>query len=192
MVSDFYPSHVFKFCPFCGAKEFVWDGAKSHRCGACHHKLYTNEAAATVALIANAQGELLFVRRRYDPAKGTLDLPGGFVDIGETAERAVTREVREELNLEVSGLQFFGSFPNRYLFGGVVYFTLDLVFACTVNDFSTLRAADDAESCLFIAPQKINIEEIGLESIREIVKTCIALLSGILYKSQNDMKTALS
>ncbi|MDR3365584.1 MAG: NUDIX domain-containing protein [Prevotellaceae bacterium] len=170
MLSDFYPSSVFKFCPFCGAKEFVWDGAKSHTCGACRHRLYVNEAAATVALIVNAQGELLFVRRRSDPAKGTLDLPGGFVDVGETAEHAVVREVKEELNLEVSGLQFFGSFPNRYLFGGVVYFTLDLVFVCTVHDFSPLCAADDVDACMFIAPQKVSVEQIGLESIREVVK----------------------
>jgi mutator protein MutT len=173
MISDFYPSNTFKFCPFCGSKEFVWDGAKSHRCGSCRHKLYVNEAAATVALIANAQGELLFVRRKYDPAKGTLDLPGGFVDLGETAEHAITREVKEEINLEVSKLQFFGSFPNRYLFGGVVYFTLDLVFTCAVRNFAPLSAADDAESYLFIAPQKVNIDEIGLESIREVVKAYI-------------------
>lgn len=168
---------MFKFCPFCGSKEFAWDGAKSHRCGACGHKLYVNEAAATVALIANARGELLFVRRRYNPAKGTLDLPGGFVDLGETAEHAVTREVKEELNLEVSKLQFFGSFPNRYLFGEVVYFTLDLVFVCTVRDFSPLSAADDVESYLFAAPQKVNVDEIGLESIREVVKAYAKLIA---------------
>lgn len=177
MLSDFYPSKMFKFCPFCGSKEFAWDGAKSHRCGACGHRLYVNEAAATVALIVNAQGELLFVRRRYDPAKGTLDLPGGFVDLGETAEHAIAREVKEELNLEVSKLQFFGSFPNRYLFGGVVYFTLDLVFTCTVCDFSPLSAADDVEGYLFVAPQKVNVDEIGLESIREVVKAYAKLIA---------------
>ncbi|MDR0711757.1 MAG: NUDIX domain-containing protein [Prevotellaceae bacterium] len=178
MLSDFYPSSVFKFCPFCGATEFVWDGVKAHSCGACRHKLYANEAAATVALIVNEQGELLFVRRKYDPAKGTLDLPGGFVDLGETAEHAIIREVKEELNLEVKELQFFGSFPNRYLFGGVVYFTLDLVFTCTVHDLSPLCAADDAEACMFIAPQKINVEEIGLESIREVAKRYRAAVIG--------------
>jgi mutator protein MutT len=171
MLSDFHPSGVLKFCPFCGAKEFVWDGVKAHNCGACRRRLYVNEAAATVALITNAQGELLFIRRKYDPARGTLDLPGGFVDLGETAEHAIIREVKEELGLEVSELQFFGSFPNRYLFGGLIYFTLDLVFICTVRDFSTLCAADDAEACLFIAPQEINVEEIGLESIREVAKS---------------------
>jgi ADP-ribose pyrophosphatase YjhB (NUDIX family) len=169
-ISDFYTSEVFKYCPFCGASAFTWDGQKSHRCATCGRKLYTNEAAATVALIANAQGELLFTRRKYEPAKGTLDLPGGFVDIGESSEQAIVREVKEELNLDVGQLQFFGSFPNQYLYGDVVYFTLDLAFACTVADLSTLRAGDDAAACLFIDPRTVKPEEIGLTSIRSIVK----------------------
>ncbi|MDR1227073.1 MAG: NUDIX domain-containing protein [Prevotellaceae bacterium] len=135
--------------------------------------MYTNESAATVALITNSKGELLFVRRKFDPAKGMLDLPGGFVDLGETGERAIIREVKEELNLEVDELQFCGSFPNQYLFGGIIYFTLDLTFICKVNDFTLLRAADDAEECLFIAPEKVNLDEIGLGSIKEIVKQVV-------------------
>jgi len=170
----FHPSQALRFCPFCGANAFLWDGEKAHRCAACGKKMYTNEAAATVALITNDRGELLFVRRRFDPAKGMLDLPGGFVDLGETAEQAVAREVKEELNLDVSGLQFFGSFPNQYLFGGLLYFTLDLAFVCTVHDFSPLCAADDAEEFLFIAPERVRAEEIGLTSIKEVVKSVVA------------------
>lgn len=173
-VSEFHPSNALKFCPFCGAKTFVWDGEKAHRCATCGKKMYTNEAAATIALITNERGELLFVRRRFEPAKGTLDLPGGFVDLGETAEHAVIREVKEELNLEVDELQFFGSFPNQYLYGGLLYFTLDMTFICKVHDFSPLRAADDVEDYQFIAPEKVNIEEIGLGSIKEVVKRYVA------------------
>ncbi len=169
-ISEFHPSKVLEFCPFCGAKTFLWDGVKAHKCGTCGKKMYTNEAAATVALITNDKGELLFVRRKFDPAKGMLDLPGGFVDLGETGEHAIIREVKEEVNLDVNELKFFGSFPNQYLFGGLIYFTLDLTFVCKVNDFSPLQAADDAEEYLFIAPEKVILEEIGLDSIKEVVK----------------------
>jgi len=175
--ADFHPSQVLKFCPFCGANTFLWDGEKAHRCAACGKKMYINEAAATVALISNDKGELLFVRRKFNPAKGMLDLPGGFVDLGETAEQAIAREVKEELNLSVDELQFFGSFPNQYLFGGLLYFTLDMTFICKVRDFSPLRAADDAEEFLFIAPEKVSIEEIGLWSIKEVVKKFLTPLS---------------
>jgi mutator protein MutT len=173
--ADFHPSKVFEFCPFCGAKSFLWDGEKAHKCASCGKKMYTNEAAATVALITNERGELLFIRRKFDPAKGMLDLPGGFVDLGETAEHAIVREVKEELNLEVSELQFFGSFPNQYLYGGLLYFTLDLTFICKVRDFSPLCAADDAAEVLFIAPEKVNPEDIGLASIKEVLKSFMAI-----------------
>ena len=45
--------------------------------------------AATVALILNGRNELLVCRRAKEPAKGTLDLPGGFIDMTETGEEAL-------------------------------------------------------------------------------------------------------
>ena len=45
--------------------------------------------------------ELLVCRRAKEPAKGTLDLPGGFIDMNETGEEGVSREVWEETGLKV-------------------------------------------------------------------------------------------
>jgi len=61
---------------------------------------YMNPSAATAAFILNGKGELLVERRKREPAKGTLDLPGGFADFDETAEEGVAREVLEETGLE--------------------------------------------------------------------------------------------
>ena len=55
----------------------------------------------------NADGELLVVTRNRDPAKGTWDLPGGFLDPGETYEQGLRRELREELNLDIFALRYF-------------------------------------------------------------------------------------
>ncbi|MDR0419325.1 MAG: NUDIX domain-containing protein [Prevotellaceae bacterium] len=170
----YHPANAFKFCPFCGGDKFVWDGVKSHKCSTCGKKLYFNPAAATVAIICNEKGELLLIRRKFDPAKGLLDLPGGFVDLGETAEHAVVREVKEELNLEVTSLSFFGSFPNQYLYGEVLYFTLDLTFICKVDDFSTIHAGDDAESYVFLSKEKVEVDQVGLSSIKNVVQEYIS------------------
>ncbi len=166
----YHPSKVFKYCPYCGASGFKWDGVKMFSCDKCGQRYYINEAAAVVVLIENDKHELLLTVRGRDPFKGMLDLPGGFVDIGESAEDAVRREVKEEMNLDVEELTFFGSFPNRYIFGGIVYFTLDITFVAKVSDFSAIKALDDVESFRFIPLNEIKLEEVGLDSIKEVVK----------------------
>ncbi len=44
---------------------------------------------------------VLLVKRRQEPLKGAWSLPGGVVELGETLEAALTREVREETGLDV-------------------------------------------------------------------------------------------
>ena len=89
-----HPLAIFRFCPVCGSEAFAVHDARSKRCAHCGFTYYHNAAASTVALIENSRGELLVVRRALPPAQGTLDLPGGFVDPGETLDEGCRREVR--------------------------------------------------------------------------------------------------
>lgn len=163
------PRHVFGFCPRCGSDGLCTSDGRPFVCGRCGFQYFINQAAAVAALIEDDQGRLLMTRRAREPKIGTLDLPGGFVDVGETAEHALIREVREELNLTITGFSYFGSFPNTYPYRGITYFTLDLAFVCTVDDLGAVRAGDDADACLFVPRHEIRPEEIGLDSIRAIV-----------------------
>lgn len=95
-------SHVldkFQFCPVCGSNHFEINNIKSKKCKDCGFSYYLNPSSATVALILNSKEELLAVRRKKDPAKGALDLPGGFVDMDETGEEGMAREVKRKLDL---------------------------------------------------------------------------------------------
>jgi ADP-ribose pyrophosphatase YjhB (NUDIX family) len=170
-MSDFLPSRVLKFCPFCGQESFkpTKDG-NCLQCSVCKKSFYINAASAVACVIENNEGEILFTRRAFEPAKGMLDLPGGFVDIGETAESAVKREVYEELNAEVTDALYICSSPNQYLYGGIVYFTLDLAFKCVVKDFSTIRAADDIDDYMFLHKNQIDMNKIAFQSIRNILQ----------------------
>jgi ADP-ribose pyrophosphatase YjhB (NUDIX family) len=53
------------------------------------------------AVIWNAQGCVLLIRRAKEPRKGQWSLPGGKLEFGETLVDGVRREVREETGLEV-------------------------------------------------------------------------------------------
>ena len=120
-----HPLAQFKFCPKCGSPRFEVHNGKSKHCLDCGFTYYFNPSSATVALIQNGQGDLLVCRRGKEPAKGTLDLPGGFVDMFETGEEGVIREVKEETGLDVCRAQYLFSLPNLYLYSGFLVHTLD-------------------------------------------------------------------
>ncbi len=170
MNSEHSPLEIFRHCPKCGSQSFKPDTEKSLKCGSCGFRYFINMAAAVAAIIRNEKNEVLFTIRKHDPAIGMLDLPGGFVDLGETAEKALFREIHEELNLTINKMEFVGTFTNKYIYGDIEYLTLDLVFNCTVESFHNLQVADDVSGYIFRDTKIVQPENIGLESIRKIVR----------------------
>lgn len=170
MNSEQSPLRIFRHCPKCGNPDYKANTEKSLMCKSCGFIYFINMTAAVAAIIRNGSNEVLFTVRKHEPAKGMLDLPGGFVDLGETAEEAIAREIHEELNLTINKMEFVGTFTNKYIYGDIEYQTLDLVFNCTVDSFSELQVADDVSGYIFRDPAKIRYDEVGLESIKKIVE----------------------
>ena len=161
-----HPLERFCYCPVCGSSAFPVQDEKSRRCETCGFEYYLNPSSAYVAVITDKNGRLLVERRGREPALGTLDLPGGFADIGETAEQGVAREVREETGLEVTHVEYLFSIPNTSFYSGMCIPTLDMFFRCRVADDACLQAGDDASDCMWLSPHEINPEAFGLHSIR--------------------------
>jgi len=156
----------FRFCPVCGSADFTINNEKSKRCLHCGFVYYLNPCAATVAVITNERDELLAVRRAKEPAKGTLDLPGGFSDCYETSEEGVKREVMEETGLEVERVEFLFSIPNQYMYSGLEIHTIDMFYLCHIKDTKEAKAADDAAEVMWIPWEEVRPETFGLGSIR--------------------------
>ena len=142
-------------------------------CKQCGFHYYFNAAAAVAGLIEDDKGRLLMTVRAHDPAKGALDLPGGFVDFDETAEDALKREVKEELSLEVMKCSYFKSFPNTYIYDNITMRTVDLAFICTVESFESQKLSDEIKEVRFLNPVEISLDRIGFDSIRNIVSSYV-------------------
>jgi NAD+ diphosphatase len=169
-------SSLYKFCPVCGSSHFEINNEKSKKCRQCGFVLYVNPSSAVAVFITNEIGELLVCERGKMPAKGTLDLPGGFVDAHETAEQAVMRELKEELNAEVEELKYLFSLPNDYEYSGLTIPTLDMFFAVTIVDFQHLKANDDVSSFSFVPLDQIDYRKFGLNSISRAVSIYLSEL----------------
>ena len=56
---------------------------------------------AVGAVILNDQ-RILLIQRGHEPSKGKWTLPGGVIEVGESPEDAIIREVKEECNLSIT------------------------------------------------------------------------------------------
>jgi len=169
-------STLFKFCPRCGSDSFIHHTEKSKLCADCGFEMYVNASAAVALFILNSENQLLVCKRAKDPAKGTFDLPGGFVDENETIEQAILREAKEELNVTVNASTYLFSIPNQYEYCGWTIPTIDLFFLCKIENFADLKADDDVAAFEFIAPDQLNPADFGLNSIKK----------GVLMFKQNN------
>jgi 8-oxo-dGTP diphosphatase len=91
-------------CPLCGSSLEAADveGRQRPRCSGCGFVYFFNPASAAAGFVLDAAGgQVLLVRRRIAPYKGSWALPAGYQEIDEEPQAAVQREVREETGLEV-------------------------------------------------------------------------------------------
>lgn len=122
-------------------------GQAVSRCPACGWTDWINPAPTASVLILRGGGSgsaVLLVRRAFAPARGAWDVPGGFIERGETAEAAAVREVREELGVDVRLERFVGIFPDTYAFGGERLSSLNIYYVARLRrPNASIRPADD-------------------------------------------------
>jgi mutator protein MutT len=170
------PIRHFKFCPSCGQRQAAQPTGRPFHCPSCGFVYYFNPAIAAAALVLDGEGRVLFIRRAKDPAKGKLAMPGGFVDVGETVEEALRREVREEVNLELAALEYLSGHPNSYPYKGVTYPVLDFFFITQAHTADTVAALDGVESYCWLKPAEVHLDDIAFPSMRAALQLYCARL----------------
>ena len=150
-----HPLESFHYCPRCGSERFHAYDQKSNRCKQFGFHYYNNASAAVAAFITDKNGHLLLCKRAKDPCCGKLDLPGGFIDIRESAEAALNREIKEELGVEIKDIKYCFSLPNEYHFSHFIVHTIDLFYEVKIEDINSINCQDDVSSCSCYALDKI-------------------------------------
>jgi ADP-ribose pyrophosphatase YjhB (NUDIX family) len=114
------------------------EGRMRDICTACHYIFYRNPVPAAGVIVTLA-GEVVLVRRRYEPRVNYWCLPAGYMELGESTEEAAIRECHEETNLHVT----IDTLVGVYSFGAGSSSGLVVIYAATMFGGS-LRAGDDA------------------------------------------------
>ncbi|MCX7856465.1 MAG: NAD(+) diphosphatase [Deltaproteobacteria bacterium] len=98
-----------RHCRMCGALLLLANDVKSKFCPSCGMIVFPRISPAVIVLIYREK-EILLARSKMFKDE-LFSCIAGFVEPGETLEDAVTREVKEELGIEVHDIKYFGSQP---------------------------------------------------------------------------------
>ncbi|MCD0459726.1 NUDIX hydrolase [Roseiconus lacunae] len=162
--------NTFLFCPRCGASH-PHPGKIPFRCPKCEFTLFFGPVAAVGGLVVDDHERLLLVRRARDPGKGLWGLPGGFVDAGETIEEALSREIDEETELQITATELLMTFPNQYNYKGVVSQVIDLFYICRVADSSKVTLEpSELDDFVWTVPGADYLDEMAFDSNRRAVQ----------------------
>ena len=141
----------------------------------------------TVDTIIQRDSWILLVKRRNDPFKGYLVLPGGFVNEGERVEDAAKREVKEETSLNIELLDILGVYsdPTRDPRGHVMS-TVFISKISSHNDKVDAVAQDDAAAIEWISLEVIDTRNVGFDHKRIISDYKTWKTSGGTFWSSKD------
>lgn len=91
---------IHSHCSYCGSRYPAASPWPRH-CQTCQKTSYLNPLPVVVVLLPLGQG-LIVIRRNIQPQKGTLTLPGGYLDLGETWQQGARRELLEETGIDIA------------------------------------------------------------------------------------------
>lgn len=160
-------------CSRCGAGDLETRGPREFVCRACGYKHFLTPIPAAGALVFDAQGRLLVIRRAHEPGLGKLGLPGGVIEPGETGEQAAARETFEEVGLRLPPERFRSwlTLPNTYLYQEYLWPTFDLFYAVRLDDPVKLQP-DPAEvsEVLWLPLDDVPLDQFAFTSNAEAVR----------------------
>ena len=117
---------------------------------------YPDRPYVGVGAVIVDEGRVLIVKRRYEPLAGQWSLPGGAVELGETLEASIAREMLEETGLEIEVGPVIEVFDRitRDETGSVRYHFVLVDYLCWPIG-GALAAGSDVADAIFVDPSDL-------------------------------------
>ena len=157
-----------KYCPRCGQTATV-DYPRSINCPHCGYGAYYNPKPVAAAIPVDPDGNIVLLKRGFDPGKDLWTFPGGFVDLGESVEDAAHREAQEELQIDIELTKLVGVYSRPE--DRVVL----IVFAATT--MQTPQTTPEATEVTPFQPDEIPWQELAFWSTTQALKDFLAARS---------------
>jgi ADP-ribose pyrophosphatase YjhB (NUDIX family) len=153
-------------CPRCGAAPRK-DGPRSLHCDACGFVLFFNPKPVAGVIPRDADGNIVLLRRGFDPGKGLWTFPGGFIDLGESVEEAGVRETLEEICVPVAIDRLVGVYSRP----------TDRVMLVVYSGMITAepRTTDEAPTIQAFAPDELPWDELAFWSTAKALQDLLGL-----------------
>ena len=119
-------------------------------------RLYPDQPVVGVGAVIICNGRILLEKRKGEPGRGKWSIPGGLVELGESAEQTVIREVKEETNLEIEKPELIDVVNNVTLDknGRIKYHFVIIDYFVRLKG-GTVKAADDAAELKWVPFEKV-------------------------------------
>lgn len=159
------------FCRRCGSS-VTKKSDGYYLCQKGHELFYKNSGLAASLVLVDGEGRMLLATRAIQPGKGKLDIPGGFVDFGESLEQACAREIEEELGLTPADYgkpEYLVGALNTYPYGGEELYPYDVFFWARIKPGATFEPRDDISGAEWYDLAAFNTEQLAFMTARQAI-----------------------
>ncbi|MBR3786476.1 MAG: NAD(+) diphosphatase [Firmicutes bacterium] len=151
-----------QFCGRCGFPTQHGSGERMLKCPSCGNSIYPKIAPAVI--VALTDGDRIMMTKYNGRAYKRYALIAGFVEIGETAEETVIREVREEVGLKAKNVRYYKSQP-----WGTEQDLLLGYFCELDGDDTVTMDEDELSTAEWVHRDDMNMEDDGFSLTREMM-----------------------
>ena len=129
-----------------------------------------NQPSVGVGAVVIWDGRVLLIRRGKEPLRGRWLVPGGTVELGETLEQAVVREIREETGIEVVPREVLTVFDRIDRGDGrVLYHYVIVDYRCDYLAGEP-RAGSDAEEIALVAEADLGAYDLPPKALEVVLQ----------------------